>query len=164
MDTAERGSLRASLVPFLHYPRSRVHMSRRGTHENADGVEHFYELGTPSWMSGGDQLLFHYTSAETALRHILPAGTLRMNPYGAMRDPLENKEIPFAVRFKTNRRPRSTCSMHRQPFATCEARCACSASLRMRPDTTLLIYGRSEEATRAHACGSSTEANTLASA
>lgn len=76
-------------------------MSQRRTHDHADDVEHFHELGTPAWMDGGDHLLFHYTSAETALRHILPEGKLRMNPYEAMRDPLENKEIPFAIRLRT---------------------------------------------------------------
>jgi hypothetical protein len=47
----------------------------------------------------GEQLLYHYTRASTALDAILPARTLRFNPYRLMRDPLENKELAFMVRY-----------------------------------------------------------------
>jgi hypothetical protein len=33
--------------------------------------------------------LYHYTSLETALVHILPNLTLRLNPFSEMRDPRE---------------------------------------------------------------------------
>jgi len=35
--------------------------------------------------------LCHYTRADTAFSHIIPSGKLKMNPYGKMRDPFENK-------------------------------------------------------------------------
>src|SRR5262245_34837772 len=41
---------------------------------------------------GMDQLLFHYTSKETALEHILPTMRLRMSPYNKTRDPRENTD------------------------------------------------------------------------
>lgn len=42
--------------------------------------------------------LAHFTSADTALRRILPSGELLMNPYRLMRDPLENNTlIPHMV-------------------------------------------------------------------
>ena len=37
------------------------------------------------------EFFFHYTTADTAFRHILPSGTLRLGPYTTMRDPLEAK-------------------------------------------------------------------------
>jgi hypothetical protein len=40
--------------------------------------------------------LCHYTTADTALDHIIPSGRLRMSPYARMRDPLENRELGFA--------------------------------------------------------------------
>lgn len=46
-----------------------------------------------------DQLLCHYTSAETAFSHILPTRMLQMNSYQRMRDPLENKELHRLLRF-----------------------------------------------------------------
>ena len=35
--------------------------------------------------------LCHYTRADTAFSHIMPSRKLKMNPYGKMRDPFENK-------------------------------------------------------------------------
>jgi hypothetical protein len=57
------------------------------------------ELGPAGLDDGPDQLLDHYTRAGTALEHILPNGTLMMNPYSAMRDPLENKELSLMLRY-----------------------------------------------------------------
>jgi hypothetical protein len=57
-------------------------------------------LNTP-----GDQLLYHYTSADTAFDYILPTGTLRMNSYRSMRDPLENKDIHKLLRFTDGTEP-----------------------------------------------------------
>ena len=39
----------------------------------------------------------HYTRAEVALNHILPAGKLRMSPYRNMRDPVENKDLTLVT-------------------------------------------------------------------
>ena len=39
--------------------------------------------------------LCHYTTADAAFGHIVPSGELRMSPYARMRDPLENRELPF---------------------------------------------------------------------
>jgi hypothetical protein len=33
------------------------------------------------------EVLFHYTSLDTAVRYILPTGELRMSPFSTMRDP-----------------------------------------------------------------------------
>jgi Protein of unknown function (DUF2971) len=41
--------------------------------------------------------LCHYTTADAAFRHIIPRGQLRMSPYARMRDPLENRELPFSA-------------------------------------------------------------------
>lgn len=41
-----------------------------------------------------DELIYHYTSARTALEHILRDGKLRMSPITHMRDPLENRVPP----------------------------------------------------------------------
>jgi hypothetical protein len=38
---------------------------------------------------------FHYTTREAAFDGILPSGSLRLSPYGAMRDPLENQQWRF---------------------------------------------------------------------
>ena len=38
-------------------------------------------------------LLAHYTKASTVFEHILPTGRLLLNPYSAMRDPVENKDF-----------------------------------------------------------------------
>lgn len=38
---------------------------------------------------------FHYTNREAALGGILPSRRLRLSPYGAMRDPLENQQWRF---------------------------------------------------------------------
>src|SRR5687767_13141736 len=69
------------------------------THQDDSPTEHYYELGLAGFDDLGDQLLYHYTRAETALNYILPARTLRLNPYRAMRDPLENKELPLMLRY-----------------------------------------------------------------
>jgi hypothetical protein len=37
------------------------------------------------------EFFFHHTTADTAFRHILPTGELRLSPYSQMRDPLEAK-------------------------------------------------------------------------
>jgi hypothetical protein len=47
----------------------------------------------------GDQLLYHYTRADTALNDVLPSGALRLTAYRHMRDPLENKEAPSMLRY-----------------------------------------------------------------
>lgn len=39
--------------------------------------------------------LGHYTTADAAFDKILPNGTLKMSPYKAMRDPLENELLPL---------------------------------------------------------------------
>src|SRR3954467_8517325 len=44
-----------------------------------------------AWLFKPEWQLAHYTRAETAFAHILPERRLRMSPYRAMRDPLENK-------------------------------------------------------------------------
>lgn len=38
---------------------------------------------------------FHYTTCEAAFGGILPSRNLRLSPYGAMRDPLENQQWHF---------------------------------------------------------------------
>jgi hypothetical protein len=43
------------------------------------------------------QFFFHYTTADTAFRHILPSGELRLSPYSRMRDPLEAKAWHMSV-------------------------------------------------------------------
>ncbi len=57
------------------------------------------KLNTP-----GDQLLYHYTTADTAFGYILPTGTLRMNSYRSMRDPLEKQGPPQAVALRRRNR------------------------------------------------------------
>ena len=42
-----------------------------------------------------DKYLFHYTTREAALSHIVPARCLRFSRYADMRDPLENKSWNF---------------------------------------------------------------------
>jgi hypothetical protein len=37
-------------------------------------------------------LAYHYTTADVALRHIVPDKTLLLNPFSRMRDPIENKD------------------------------------------------------------------------
>lgn len=44
-----------------------------------------------------DQFLFHYTSMEVALEHILKDMQLKMGPYKATNDPRENKDWDFGV-------------------------------------------------------------------
>lgn len=39
--------------------------------------------------------VYHYTSAETALRHILPAGKLRIGPLTTVNDPRESRMLGF---------------------------------------------------------------------
>lgn len=58
-------------------------------------TENVNELVVPE----GQGLLYHYSSAEAVLKGILPARTLRLSPYGAMRDPLEYHELPRLVRY-----------------------------------------------------------------
>lgn len=61
--------------------------------------EYVPELGLAGFDDGPDQLLYHYTRATTALDSVLPNRTLKLNPYAAMRDPLENKELPLMMRY-----------------------------------------------------------------
>lgn len=42
-----------------------------------------------------DRYFFHYTTREAAFGGILPSRFLRLSPYGAMRDPLENQQWRF---------------------------------------------------------------------
>jgi hypothetical protein len=39
-----------------------------------------------------DEFYYHYTSAATAFRDILPSGELRLGPMAGVRDPIENKD------------------------------------------------------------------------
>ncbi len=57
----------------------------------------YYELNVPEGED--DQLLYHYTTAEAALDGILTNGTLRLNSYKRMRDPLENKQLARTVEY-----------------------------------------------------------------
>lgn len=41
--------------------------------------------------------LCHYTTAEVAFGHILSSGQLRMSPHARMRDPFENRALPFSI-------------------------------------------------------------------
>jgi hypothetical protein len=41
--------------------------------------------------------LYHYTKAETLLKHILPSGTIRLGPFADTNDPRESKEWTFAL-------------------------------------------------------------------
>lgn len=43
-------------------------------------------------LSPDASYLYHYTSTDTALNHILKSGTLKFNSYGLVNDPRENKE------------------------------------------------------------------------
>jgi hypothetical protein len=60
-------------------------------------ADQYLELGRSGVDDPERQLLYHYTRAETALEHILPDGTLLLNSYREMRDPLENKELPLRL-------------------------------------------------------------------
>src|SRR4051794_18692611 len=62
-------------------------------------TEHYYELGMAGFDDRPDQLLYHYTKADTALDAILPNRTLRLNPFGNMRDPLEYRDLPLMIRY-----------------------------------------------------------------
>lgn len=42
-------------------------------------------------IKSAEQYLYHYTTADTAIRHILATGTLRMSPFTAVNDPREAK-------------------------------------------------------------------------
>lgn len=48
-----------------------------------------------------DQFLYHYTSAEVLLKHILPEQQLRLGLYANMRDPHENREPSVALEFSS---------------------------------------------------------------
>jgi hypothetical protein len=48
-------------------------------------------------MDDLSRTLCHYTTADAAFGHIIPSGQLRMSPYGRMRDPLESRELSFAI-------------------------------------------------------------------
>lgn len=50
-----------------------------------------------------EQLVYHYTSAETARDHILASGTLRLSTYEATNDPRETKAWAFALGTNENR-------------------------------------------------------------
>lgn len=49
----------------------------------------------PSIKLDPDRYFFHYTTREAAFGGILPSRLLRLSPYGAMRDPLENQQWRF---------------------------------------------------------------------
>jgi Protein of unknown function (DUF2971) len=53
--------------------------------------------GTPPNDVDLADTLCHYTTADSAFRHIIPSGELRMSPYARMRDPLENRELTFGA-------------------------------------------------------------------
>src|SRR5919108_6264993 len=40
----------------------------------------------------------HYSTAQAVFGHILPSKQLRLSPYRAMRDPMENKDLLFGAR------------------------------------------------------------------
>jgi hypothetical protein len=42
-------------------------------------------------IKSADQYLYHYTTADTAIKYILASGTLRMSPFTAVNDPWEAK-------------------------------------------------------------------------
>ncbi len=46
--------------------------------------------------------LFHYTSAETAIKHILFEKQLKLNPLNKMSDPYENKNFDFDFNYSMN--------------------------------------------------------------
>lgn len=48
-----------------------------------------------------DQFLYHYTSAEVLLDHILPEQQLRLGLYANMRDPHENREPSIALEYSS---------------------------------------------------------------
>jgi hypothetical protein len=41
--------------------------------------------------------LYHYTRAETLVRHILPGGSIRLSPFAETNDPRESKEWTFGL-------------------------------------------------------------------
>jgi Protein of unknown function (DUF2971) len=53
------------------------------------------EINSEKW-------LYHYTSFETAIKYILPNGTLKMGAYGNVNDPKEARIIPTAVYHKSD--------------------------------------------------------------
>src|SRR4051812_18455487 len=48
-----------------------------------------YEEQIAALVGAPGGVLFHYTSLDTAVRHILATGQIRMNPFSRMRDPRE---------------------------------------------------------------------------
>jgi len=54
----------------------------------------------------GQALLYHYTSAKSALEGILPTSTLRLSPYRRMRDPLEYHELTKLLRYRSDQSDR----------------------------------------------------------
>lgn len=52
--------------------------------------------------ANGDELLFHYTSRDTALEHILSGDSLRLSPFGKVNDPRDAKERAVVVAFSGN--------------------------------------------------------------
>lgn len=63
--------------------------------------EECFEFGPSGEDDPDNQLLYHYTRAETALKSILVSRALRLSPYRSMRDPLENKKLPIIVDCRT---------------------------------------------------------------
>lgn len=57
--------------------------------EGIPGSEPVTELSIPE----GQALLYHYTTAKSALEGILPTGNLHLSSYRSMRDPLEYHEL-----------------------------------------------------------------------
>jgi hypothetical protein len=50
-----------------------------------------------------DELVYHYTSADTAFNHILKDGTLRLGSYAGTNDPKESKTWQFSLGTNENR-------------------------------------------------------------
>jgi len=65
----------------------------------AGKIEDNYE-----WHSVSDtnKWVYHYTSKETLLEHILPSGKIRLNTFENLNDPKESKEWKFGVSAEDN--------------------------------------------------------------
>lgn len=59
--------------------------------------ENIYNFANPEINS--EKWLYHYTSFETAIKYILPSGTLKMGEYGRVNDPKEAKLNPNTYNF-----------------------------------------------------------------
>jgi hypothetical protein len=52
---------------------------------------------TPEVIGSPGQMLYHYTSLDTALQHIVPAQKIRLGPFSSMRDPRESADWSISV-------------------------------------------------------------------